>query len=70
MPADLHIASAQDTLCSKDARLADVVDTLLAQGIVIRGEAWISVADVDLVFLGLDLILAAPDKIAAERVVQ
>lgn len=70
MPADLHVATAQDTLRSNDARLVDVVDNLLAHGVVIRGEAWISVADVDLLFLGLDLILTAPDKIAAERVPQ
>lgn len=68
MPADLHFATAEDTLRSHDTCLVDVVDSLLAHGVVIRGEAWISVADVDLLFLGLDLILTAPDKIAAERV--
>ena len=41
--------------------LVDVVDTLLDCGVVLRGELWLGVADVDLVFLGLDLVLANPD---------
>lgn len=54
-------ATPEDALCARDGRLVDVIDTLLDQGVVLRGEAWITVADVDLVFLGLDLVLANPD---------
>ncbi|QCP88169.1 gas vesicle protein [Cereibacter sphaeroides] len=59
----LQIATAEDALQSCNRRLVDVVDALLSQGIAIRGELWLTVADVDLVFLGLDLLLANPDRL-------
>ena len=60
---DMHILGADETLASSETRLVDVVDALLDCGVVLRGEVWLSVADVDLVFLGLDLVLASPDTI-------
>ncbi|RAZ81707.1 gas vesicle protein GvpJ [Cereibacter johrii] len=59
----LQFAAAEDALQSCNRRLVDVVDALLSQGIAIRGELWLTVADVDLVFLGLDLLLANPDRL-------
>lgn len=56
------MASAQDALMSRDSRLVDLVDGLLHHGVVVRGELWLTVADIDLVFLGVDLVLASPDK--------
>lgn len=65
---DMRVMEAGETLESQDARLVDVIDTLLNCGVVLRGELWLSVADVDLVFLGLDLVLANPDTMRrAER---
>ncbi len=61
MALDLQMASPEEVLGSSDSRLVDVVDGLLHHGVVIRGEVWLTVAEVDLVFLGLDLVLAAPD---------
>lgn len=61
MALELEMLSAQDAFASNDNRLVDLVDGLLAHGVVIRGEIWLTVADVDLVFLGLDLVLASPD---------
>lgn len=43
--------------------LLDVVDIALTKGVVIQGDATISVADVDLVFLGLRLVLASVDTL-------
>lgn len=63
----LRFATPEDALSSRDTRLVDVVDSLLANGVVIRGELWLTVADVDLVFLGLDLLLANPDSLRADR---
>ncbi|WP_342070896.1 gas vesicle protein GvpJ [Yoonia algicola] len=57
------MATPEDAIRSHDTALVDVVDGLLRHGVVIRGEIWLTVADVDLVFLGLDLLLASPDKI-------
>ncbi|MEO0667438.1 MAG: gas vesicle protein [Pseudomonadota bacterium] len=63
MALEMQMATPSDALASSDARLVDVVDGLLRHGVVIRGEVWLTVADVELVFLGLDLVLAAPDTI-------
>jgi len=60
-PFQATFATPEDALAARDGRLVDVIDTLLDQGVVLRGEAWITVADVELVFLGLDLVLANPD---------
>lgn len=57
------LASGEEALMAESGRLVDLVDGLLDHGVAIRGEAWISVADVDLVFLGLDVILSDPEKI-------
>ena len=69
MPNDgavLHFASAEETLNAKDGRLVDVIDSLLDHGVVLRGELWLTVADVDLVYLGVDLVLCNPDRIQRE----
>ncbi|MEM1273961.1 MAG: gas vesicle protein [Pseudomonadota bacterium] len=58
---DLRLASPEDALSARDGRLVDLVDGLLDHGVVIRAEIWLTVADVDLVFLGADLVLASPD---------
>ncbi|ACM03604.1 gas vesicle protein GvpJ [Cereibacter sphaeroides] len=59
----LEFATVEEALQSGNGRLVDVVDALLSQGVAIRGELWLTVADVDLVFLGLDLLLANPDRL-------
>lgn len=64
MAVELQIATAQDAIAAQDGRLVDLVDGLLSHGVVIRGEVWLTVADVDLVFLGLDLVLASPDTMS------
>ena len=64
---DMRLVGPDEVVGSREGRLVDLLDGLLDQGVVIRGEAWISVADVDLVFLGLDLVLANPDRIAGRE---
>jgi hypothetical protein len=46
-----------------DLTLVDVADRLLDTGVSLMGEATISVADVDLIYLGLDVVLASVDKV-------
>jgi hypothetical protein len=41
--------------------LCEALDRLLHRGVVLRGEIAISVADVDLVYLGLQVLLASTD---------
>jgi hypothetical protein len=65
--ADILFASPEDALESRDGRLVDLVDTLLDAGVCLRGELWLSVAEVDLVFLGVDVVLCSHDRIRADR---
>lgn len=43
--------------------LLDIADKLLDTGVALTGEATISVADVDLIYLGLDVVLASVEKV-------
>jgi hypothetical protein len=60
-------ATPEEALLGGERRLVDLVDTLLDSGVCLRGEVWLSVADVDLVFLGLDLLLCSHDTILRAR---
>jgi len=46
---------------SGDVALADLLDRALHKGLVIWGEATISVAGVDLVYVGLKVLVASTD---------
>lgn len=46
-----------------DSSLLDIVDNVLNKGVVIRGEAMLSVAGVDLIYLRLSAVLCAADRI-------
>lgn len=54
-------ASAQ----TKDVALLDILDRLVDRGVVLSGDITISVADVDLIFLGLKVMLTSVER--AER---
>ncbi|MDQ6858310.1 MAG: gas vesicle protein [Chloroflexota bacterium] len=54
-------------LPDEELSVLDLVDRLLNRGVVITGEATISVAGVDLVYLGLNLILTAVETIAQKE---
>ena len=43
--------------------LVELVDRLLSRGVVLTGEVTISVAGVDLVYLGLSVVLSSVDTI-------
>lgn len=54
-----------DTGHGQELAIADLLDRALNKGIVIWGEATISLAGVDLVYVGLKVLVASVD--AAER---
>jgi hypothetical protein len=56
---------AADLAAPQQPALADVIDRLLARGVVVRGDLWLTVADVELVYVGAQLVLASPDTIRA-----
>ena len=66
-PGRILRATSEEALLGRETRLVDLVDRLLDSGVVLRGEMWLSVADVDLVFLGLDLVLCSHDRIRDAR---
>ena len=52
---------------SKDVTLLEVLDRVLNKGVVITGDIVISVADVDLVYLGLKLLLSSVETMERLR---
>jgi hypothetical protein len=49
-------------LKSKEVTLFEVLDRILDKGIVIKGNLTISVADVDLIYIGLQAIITSVDR--------
>lgn len=49
----------------RDLSLLETLDHLLDRGVVIAGEAIISIGDVDLLYLGLNVVLANVDAMIA-----
>jgi len=52
-------------LKSKDVTLLEILDRVLDKGVVVSGDIVISVADVDLVYVGLKVLLSSVE--AMER---
>jgi gas vesicle structural protein len=50
-------------LTAQDATLLELVDRLLNKGVVLTGEATISVAGIDLIYLGLNVVLTAVETL-------
>jgi hypothetical protein len=51
---------------TREVTLVDLVDRLLAGGVVISGDLTLAVADVDLVQVSLRALVASVDKLAEE----
>lgn len=64
-PADRQ--SVARLLESPDGSLLDLVDSLLDKGVVLDGEIVLGLADIDLVYVRLGLLLAAADRILPPR---
>jgi Gas vesicle protein len=48
-----------------DGSLLELVDHLLAKGVVVNGEVMLGLADVDLIYLRLSALLCAADRVLA-----
>src|SRR5262245_35118266 len=55
--------AAEDVLGNPDASLLDVVDNVLNKGVVISGDVTIALAQVDLIYARLSLLLCAADRV-------
>jgi hypothetical protein len=60
-------ASLAGLLDSPDQRLVDLVDGLLDKGVVLDGELVLGLADVDLVYVRIGVLLAAADRVLPRR---
>jgi len=52
---------------SKEVTLLEILDRVLDKGVVISGDMVISVADVDLIYLGLKVLLSSVETIEKLR---
>ena len=55
------------TVKSKEVTLLEILDRVLDKGVVISGDMVISVADVDLIYLGLKVLLSSVETIEKLR---
>jgi len=54
---------AERILDAGETTLVDVVDNALAKGVVLTGDLTLAIADVDLVYARLSLLLCAADRV-------
>lgn len=58
-----------DPLAATPVALVDLLDRVLATGVVISGEIVLSIADVDLVYLSLRALLSSVSSVSSVRAV-
>ena len=54
---------AEGILGAEDASLLDIVDNVLSKGVVLNGDITIGLAEVDLVYARLSVLLCAADRV-------
>jgi gas vesicle structural protein len=52
---------------SKEVTILEILDKVLNKGVVIVGDVVISVADIDLVYLGVKLLLSSVENMEQKR---
>jgi hypothetical protein len=60
-------AGAAGLVATADESLLDVIDNLLNRGVMLHGELVLGLADVDLVYARLSLLLCAADRVLPPR---
>ncbi|WP_274314402.1 gas vesicle protein [Staphylococcus hyicus] len=55
--------STKETIENKEVGLIDVLDVILDKGVVIRGDLIISIANIDLVYLDLRVLISSVEKL-------
>jgi hypothetical protein len=63
MPRRGRRVTAADRLLAEQATLLDVVDNALTKGVVLTGDLTLALADVDLIYARLSLLLCAADRV-------
>src|SRR5688572_18671128 len=57
------VTDAEMILGAEDASLLDIVDNVLNKGVVLSGDVTIALAQVDLIYARLSLLLCAADRV-------
>jgi hypothetical protein len=60
-------AAAEEIIDRADASLLEIIDHVLNKGVMIQGEVILGVAGVDLVYLRLNALLCAADRVLPAR---
>ncbi len=55
---------------NKEITILDILDRVLTKGVVITGDIVISVADIDLIYLGLKVLLSSVETMEKMRTVK
>jgi gas vesicle structural protein len=55
---------------NQDVSLVDILDAVLDKGVVIRGELLISVANIDLVYIDLRLLVTSVESLSSEKLIK
>ena len=63
LPAPAQTTDAELVLGGEDASLLDIVDNVLSKGVVLTGDLTIALAQVDLIYARLSLLLCAADRV-------
>lgn len=61
------LTAAEQIIEHADASLLEIIDHVLNKGVIIQGEVILGVAGVDLVYLRLEAMLCAADKLLPKR---
>jgi gas vesicle structural protein len=61
---------AERILESDETSLLDVVDNALTKGVVLSGDLTLALADVDLIYVRLSLLLCAADRVLQDEEVE
>jgi len=56
-------SDAESILGTDDASLLDIVDNVLSKGVVLTGDVTIGVAEVDLIYARVSVLLCAADRV-------
>ncbi|MBI4671546.1 MAG: gas vesicle protein [Chloroflexi bacterium] len=60
-------AARRQSADGREVTLLEILDRVLDKGVVLSGDLTLSVADVDLIFLGLKVMLASVERAEALR---
>jgi len=58
----VELASPQELTSEEEVTLLDLLDNLLSKGVILSGDLTLSVAGVDLLYIGLRLMISTAEK--------